>query len=86
MPILPSKIETFAIAIENLKLKLYKEAVIKDFCSSPILLGFFTLFQILDCSRKNPDERGGDVGFGHGISKGTEERACRNSRVQLKKK
>ena len=82
MPILPSKIKTFAIAIENLKLKLYEE----DFCSSPILLGFFTLFQVLDCSRKNPDERGGDIGFGHGISKGTEERACRNSRVQLKKK
>ena len=62
MPSLLSKIKTFAIAIENLKLKLYEEAVIKYFCSSPILLGFFTLFQVLGCSRKNLNEKGGEVG------------------------
>ena len=39
-----SKIKTFAISIKNLKLKLYKEAAIKDFFSSAILQGFFTLF------------------------------------------
>ena len=63
MPSLPSKIKTFPISIKSLKLKLYKEAVIKDFFPSPILQGFFTLFQVFGCLRKNSHRRGGEEAF-----------------------
>ena len=62
MPSFPSKIKTFAISIKNLKLKLCREAVIKDFCFSPILQGFFTLFQVLGYLRKNSNRRGEEGG------------------------